>query len=72
MKNREAFEFDAWQVLFACFVEQDLQKALEGTRLGMKHKDSEVEVSKLEKERLLGKLRADEGSSATSLFTAGH
>lgn len=41
---------------------KDLQKALEGTRLGMKHKDSEVEVSKLEKERLLGKLRADEDS----------
>lgn len=51
---------------FAFLIEQDLQKALEGTRLGMKHKESEIEVSKLDKERLLGKLRADEGNFATS------
>lgn len=40
---------------------KDLQKAIEEKRLGVKHKDTEIEVAKMDKERTLGKLRADEG-----------
>lgn len=40
---------------------QELQAELDATKLEMKHKESGVEVIQMEKERVMGKLKAAEG-----------